>query len=52
VMRHHPDYRDLPILLLSGKDSVLDHIRGRLAGSSGYLRKPCDTAELVWTVQR
>src|SRR5215831_6821998 len=52
VMRHHQDYRDLPILLLSGKDSVFDRMRGRMAGSTDYISKPFDTAELVWTVKR
>ena len=52
LVRHHQDYRDLPILLLSGKDSVVDRVRGRLAGSTDYISKPFDPAELVWTVKR
>jgi twitching motility two-component system response regulator PilG len=52
VVRHHQDYRDLPILLLSGKDSVVDRVRGKLAGSTDYISKPFDPAELVWTVKR
>jgi twitching motility two-component system response regulator PilG len=52
VVRHHQDYRDLPILLLSGKDSVIDRMRGRLAGSTDYISKPFDPAKLVWTVKR
>jgi twitching motility two-component system response regulator PilG len=52
VVRHHQDYRDLPILLLSGKDSVVDRVRGRLAGSTDYISKPFEPAELVWTVKR
>ncbi len=32
VVRHHQDYRDLPILLLSGKDTVFDRVRGKMAG--------------------
>ena len=52
VVRHHQDYRDLPIVLLSGKDSMVDRVRGRLAGSTDYISKPFDTAELVWTVKR
>jgi twitching motility two-component system response regulator PilG len=52
VVRHHQDFRDLPILLLSGKDSVVDRVRGRLAGSTDYISKPFDPAELVWTVKR
>jgi twitching motility two-component system response regulator PilG len=52
VVRHHQDYRDLPILLLSGKDSLVDRVRGRMAGSTDYISKPFDPAELVWTVKR
>jgi twitching motility two-component system response regulator PilG len=52
VVRHHQDYRDLPILMLSSKDSVFDRIRGKLAGSTDHISKPFDTAELVWTVKR
>lgn len=52
VVRHHQDYRDLPIVLLSGKDSVVDRVRGRMAGSTDYISKPFDPAELVWTVKR
>jgi twitching motility two-component system response regulator PilG len=52
AVRQHQDYRDLPIVLLSGKDSVFDRIRGKLAGSTDHISKPFDTAELVWTVKR
>jgi twitching motility two-component system response regulator PilG len=50
-VRHHQEYHDLPILLLSGKDSVVDRLRGRLAGSTDYISKPFDPAELVWAVE-
>jgi twitching motility two-component system response regulator PilG len=52
VVRHHQDYRDLPIVLLSGKDSVVDRVRGKLAGATDYLGKPFESAELVWRVKR
>ena len=52
VVHHHPDYCDLPILLLSGKDGMFDRMRGRMVGSTDYISKPFDTAELVWTVKR
>jgi twitching motility two-component system response regulator PilG len=52
VVRRHQDFRHLPIVLLSGKDSLVDRVRGRLAGSTDYLSKPFDPAELVWTVKR
>jgi twitching motility two-component system response regulator PilG len=52
VVRRHQDFRHLPIVLLSGKDSLIDRVRGKLAGSTDYLSKPFDPAELVWTVKR
>jgi twitching motility two-component system response regulator PilG len=52
VVRRHQDFRHLPIVLLSGKDSLVDRMRGKLAGSTHYLSKPFDPAELVWTVKR
>jgi len=52
LVRHHQDYRDLPILLLSGKDTVFDRLQGKLAGATDYVSKPFDPAELVWTVKR
>ena len=52
VVRRHQDFRDLPILLLSGKDSMVDHMRGRMAGSTDYISKPFEPTELVWTVKR
>ena len=52
AVRHHQDYRDLPILLLSGKDGMFDRIRGRMVGSTDYISKPFEPAQLVWTVKR
>jgi DNA-binding response OmpR family regulator len=51
-VRRHQDFRHLPIVLLSGKDSLVDRVRGKLAGSTDYLGKPFDPAELVWMVKR
>ena len=34
VIRKNLAYRDLPIIMLSGKDGIFDKMRGRLAGSS------------------
>jgi twitching motility two-component system response regulator PilG len=52
VVRHHQAYSDLPIVFLSSKGSVMDRVRGKLAGASDYISKPFEPAELVWTVKR
>lgn len=52
VIRRNMAYRDLPIIMLSGKDGLFDKMRGKLAGSTEYITKPFDSAELVQTVKR
>lgn len=52
LVRNNPEYRDLPIIMLSGKDGIFDKMRGRLAGSTEYITKPFDSSELVQAVRR
>ncbi|MBI2865128.1 MAG: response regulator [Chloroflexi bacterium] len=52
IIRKNPDYKRLPIVMLSGKDGVFDKLKGRLAGSSGYITKPFDPKHLVRVVNR
>lgn len=52
VVRKNMAYRDMPIIMLSGKDGLFDKMRGKLAGSTEYITKPFDSAELVQTVKR
>ena len=39
-IRANPAARDLPIVMISGKDGFFDKVRGRMAGSTGYVTKP------------
>ncbi len=52
IIRKHLQYRQIPIIMLSGRDGLFDKMRGRLAGSTEYLTKPFDSAELVQTVKK
>jgi twitching motility two-component system response regulator PilG len=52
IIRKNLQFRQIPIIMLSGKDGLFDKMRGRLAGSTGYLTKPLDSVELVQTVKR
>jgi twitching motility two-component system response regulator PilG len=52
VIRKNLAYRDMPIIMLSGKDGLFDRMRGKLAGSTEYITKPFDSAELVAVVKR
>jgi twitching motility two-component system response regulator PilG len=52
IIRKNLQFRTIPIIMLSGKDGLFDKMRGRLAGSTEYLTKPFDTAELIQTVKK
>lgn len=51
LLRRHPEFASVPILMLSGRDSVFDRVRGRLAGSDLYLTKPFTAEALLAAVQ-
>lgn len=39
-IRANPQAKDLPVVMISGKDGFFDKVRGRMAGSTGYVTKP------------
>lgn len=51
LLRRHPAFAAVPVIMLSGKDSVFDRVRGRLAGSDLYLTKPFTPEALLAAVQ-
>ena len=51
LLRRNPAFADVPVIMLSGRDSVFDRVRGRLAGSDLYLTKPFTADALLAAVQ-
>ncbi len=49
--RNHPACKQIPILVISGHNGMLDWLLARLAGANGYLLKPFRTQEVVALVQ-
>lgn len=47
LVKHHPQYRDIPIIMLTSKDSLFDRARGKLVGASQYLIKPFNKKSLI-----
>lgn len=39
-IRSNPAGKDLPVVMISGKDGFFDKVRGKMAGASGYVTKP------------
>lgn len=43
--------KDIPIVMLSGKDGFFDKVRGRMAGAVGYITKPFEPTALIEAVE-
>lgn len=39
-IRSNPDAKNLPVVMISGKDGFFDKVRGKMAGTTGYVTKP------------
>jgi len=50
LIKNNSRFRDIPVIMLSSKDSIFDKARGRIAGSEHYLTKPFTRRELVRAV--
>jgi twitching motility two-component system response regulator PilG len=46
TVRSLPQFQQLPIVMLTGRDKAFDRVQGRLAGASEYLTKPFNASEL------
>ncbi|HZJ87283.1 MAG TPA: response regulator, partial [Erysipelothrix sp.] len=46
-LKNHPDYRDLPIIMLTAKGSELDKVKALNLGADDYVVKPFGVLELV-----
>lgn len=47
LLKSHPSFDQMAVVILSSRDSVLDRVKCRLAGARGYLVKPFRTQELL-----
>ncbi|MCY7345861.1 MAG: response regulator [Pyrinomonadaceae bacterium] len=51
IIRTNDLTKDVPIVMISGKDGFFDKVRGRMAGTSGYITKPFGPETLMRTVE-
>ena len=51
-LRASPEYRDVPIVMVTSKEERIDRIRGFDAGVDAYLTKPTDSAELLRVIRK
>ena len=51
LIRNNEITKDIPIVMISGKDGFFDKVRGRMAGSTGYITKPFGPDTLMKTIE-
>lgn len=47
LLRKSQKFKDVPIVMLTGRDGMIDRVRAKLVGATDYLTKPCDPNKLV-----
>lgn len=52
IIKNNRVFRETPIVMLSGKDSLFDKARGRLAGSEQFVTKPFTKEDLLQAIQQ
>jgi twitching motility two-component system response regulator PilG len=52
IIRDNPEFKNIPVIMLTSKDGIINKVKGKVAGSSAYLTKPFDPAQLVDTIER
>lgn len=52
LLRRHPAFKSIPIIMVTGNTGFVDRARAKLVGASGYLTKPFNRSELLKIVFR
>ena len=50
LIKNHPHFGNIPVVMLTSKDTLFDRARAKLAGSDQYLIKPFTKKSLVETI--
>lgn len=52
TVRSISKFRDLPVIMLTAKDGLVDKVKGQFAGSTQYLTKPVDRDKLLAVIEK
>jgi twitching motility two-component system response regulator PilG len=50
-LKTKPQFARSTIIMLSGRDGVIDRLKGRLSGAKDYITKPFKTQEVISVIQ-
>ena len=51
MIRQSALLKDIPILMLTGREGAMDRVKAKMVGAVGYISKPFDPQELVQSIQ-
>jgi twitching motility two-component system response regulator PilG len=52
MLRHSTLFRQIPIVMLTGKEGFIDRVKARMVGATDYLTKPFSDKELLMLVEK
>jgi twitching motility two-component system response regulator PilG len=52
LLRQSESLAEVPIIMLTGRDGVVDRVRARMVGASEYITKPFNPDQLIQKVQQ
>jgi twitching motility two-component system response regulator PilG len=52
TLKKNKTFRNIPVVMLTGRDSLLDKLKGKMSGSDDYLTKPFTPEQLMEQVQK
>lgn len=47
LLRKSQKFKEIPIVMLTGRDGMIDRVRAKIVGATDYLTKPCDPNKLI-----
>jgi twitching motility two-component system response regulator PilG len=47
ILKKNSDTKDIPVVMLTSKNRIIDKVKGKLSAASAYLTKPFKPAELI-----
>lgn len=52
IIKSNELFKDIPVVMLTSKDSFMSRLKGKLSGSTAYLTKPFDPKKLLQVVKK
>jgi len=51
LIKNNPNFKKIPVVMLSSKDGLFERARGRIVGAEHYMTKPFTREELLSTIK-